>query len=78
MLRRPRLPPPVHDPLVTDRHGQVVGVHTAPPRPDDESYASRLWRRRRDLARTGELRAQAELRNRFSAFHVDPPRSPRR
>ena len=78
MFGRPRLKPPVHEPLVTDRHGRVVGVRTPPPRSPDETRAGRLWRRRRDLARTGELRAQAELRNQFSAFHIDPLQSPRR
>lgn len=73
-----RLTPVEHEPLVTDRHGRVVGVRTPPPRPADESKSSRLWRRRRDLARTGEMSAQAALRNQFAVFHVDPASSPRR
>jgi hypothetical protein len=66
------------DPIVTDRHGRVVGVRTLPPSPPSESKASRLWHRRRNLAATGELRSQAELRNQFSAFHVDPGPSVKR
>jgi hypothetical protein len=72
MFRRRRVRPPELDPIVTDRHGRVVGVRTLPPDPPEESEASRLWRRRRNLQKTGELRRQAELRNQFSAFHVDP------
>jgi hypothetical protein len=78
MFGRRRIVPPVHEPLVTDRHGRVVGVRTAPPASTPESSADRLWRRRSNLARTGEMRAQAELRNQFSAFHVDPASPPRR
>lgn len=78
MFRRTRLEPPVHEPLVTDRHERVVGVRTPPPRPLEETRSGRLWRRRRDLARTGELRAQAGFRNQVSVFHVDPPPSRRR
>jgi hypothetical protein len=63
---------------VTDRHGRVVGVRTAPPEQPPESKSDRWWRRRSNLARTGEMRAQAELRNQFSAFHVDPASSPKR
>jgi hypothetical protein len=67
------------DPIVTDRHGRVVGVRTpSPPEAPPESKASRLWHRRKNLAETGELRRQAELRNQFSAFHVDPGPSVRR
>jgi len=78
MYRR-RVPrPPEHDPLVIDRHGRVVGVRTAPPRQPEESEASRRWLRRRNLAVTGELRAQAELRNQVATFHVDPGPSLRR
>jgi len=72
MLRRRKLRPPEVDPIVTGRDGRVVGVRTPPPAPPRENAASRLWRRRRNLAATGELRAQAELRNQFSAFHLDP------
>jgi hypothetical protein len=63
---------------VTDRHGGVIGVRTPPPSSPTESKASRLWRRRKNLADTGELRRQAELRNQFSAFHVDPGPTVRR
>jgi hypothetical protein len=72
MFRRSRPRPPKFDPIVTDRHGRVVGVRTPPPSPPKESKASRLWRRRKNLEATGELRLQAELRNQVSAFHVDP------
>jgi hypothetical protein len=72
MFRRSRAEPPAHDPLVTDRHGRVVGIRTSPPSPPREDKASRLWRRRKNLAETGELRRQAELRNQVSAFHVEP------
>jgi hypothetical protein len=63
---------------VTDRHGQIVGVHTQPPSPPKETAASRWWHRRMNLAATGELRRQAELRNQFAAFHVDPGPSVKR
>ena len=78
MFRRSRPRPPQLDPIVTDRHGRVIGVRTPPPSPPGESKASRLWRRRKNLQDTGELRPQAELRNQFSAFHVDPGPSVRR
>ncbi len=74
---RPGSPAPVLDIIVTDRDGRVVGVRTPPPAPPREQ-ASRLWRRRNNLAATGELRAQAELRNQFAALHVDPGPSPKR
>ncbi len=61
-----------------DRHGSVVGVRVPPPVPPAESKADRWWRRRSNLARTGEMRAQAELRNQISAFHVGPGPSPKR
>jgi hypothetical protein len=63
---------------VTDRYGRVVGVRTPPPEPAPETKASRWWSRRKNLAATGELRHQAELRNQFSAFHLDPGPSVRR
>ncbi len=63
---------------MTDRHGQIVGVRTPPPKPPEETKASWLWHRRRNLARTGEMRSQAALRNHFGAFHVDPASTPRR
>jgi hypothetical protein len=66
------------DPIVTDRKGRVVGVRTPAPSPPRESKASRLWRRRTNLEATGELRSQAELRNQFSAFHIDPGPSTKR
>jgi hypothetical protein len=66
------------DPIVTDRSGRVVGVRTQPPPAPEESRASLVWRRRKNLAATGELRHQAELRNQYSAFHVDPGPSVRR
>lgn len=72
MFRRSHAKPPDHDPIVVDRHGRVVGVRSTPPSSPREESASRLWRRRQNLAQTGELRRQAELRNQFSAFHVDP------
>jgi hypothetical protein len=72
MFRRRRPRPPEVDPVVIGRDGRFVGVRTPPPAPPRENAASRLWRRRHNLAATGELRAQAELRNQFSAFHVDP------
>ena len=78
MFGRRRIRPPAYETLVTDRHGQVIGVRTAPPAASAESKADRWWRRRSNLARTGEMRAQAELRNQFSAFHVDPVSPPRR
>ena len=78
MFHHNRTRPPEVDTLVTDREGRVVGVRTPPPRPQEETKASRSWRRRRNLAATGELRAQAELRNQFAAFHIDPGPSPRR
>ncbi len=78
MFGRRRIKPPQHEPLVTDRHGRVVGVRTPPPSPPEETKAGRVWRRRRDLARTGEMHAQAALRNQFAAFHVDPASTPRR
>ena len=78
MFRRSRPRPPQVDPIVTDRQGRVVGVRTPPPSPPQESKASRLWHRRRNLEATGELRSQAELRNHFSAFHVDPGPSVKR
>ena len=78
MFRRTKPRPPEVDPIVTDRDGRVVGVRTPPPAAPQENAASRLWRRRRNLAATGELRAQAELRNQFAAFHVDPGPSPKR
>jgi hypothetical protein len=78
MFRRRRVRPPELDPLVTDRHGRVVGVRSPPPDPPGDSKASRLWRRRKNLQDTGELRLQAELRNQFSAFHVDPGPSVKR
>ena len=78
MFGRPRIKPPEHEPLVTDRHGRVVGVRTPPLSLPEETKAGRVWRRRRDLAKTGEMHAQAALRNQFAAFHVDPASSPRR
>jgi hypothetical protein len=78
MFRRRRLGLPELDPIVIDRHGRVVGVRTPPPKPPQETEASRSWLRRTNLAMTGELRHQAELRNQFSAFHVDPGPSVRR
>ncbi len=78
MFRRSRPRPPQVDAIVTDRHGRVVGVRTPAPSPPRESKASRLWRRRKNLEATGELRRQAELRNQFSAFHVDPSPSLKR
>jgi hypothetical protein len=66
------------DPLVTDRHGRVIGVHSLPASQPEESKAGRVWRHRQGLARTGEMRLQASLRNEFSAFHVDSASSPRR
>lgn len=72
MFRRSRAKPPAHDPIVTDRDGRIVGVRSTPPSPPREDKASWLWRRRKNLADTGELRRQAELRNQVSAFHVDP------
>jgi hypothetical protein len=78
MFGRRRIRPPAYEPLVTDRQGRVVGVRTAPPSTPPESKADRWWRRHTNLARTGEMRAQAELRNQFSAFHVDPASPPRR
>lgn len=72
MFRRRRPTPPQVDPIVTDRDGRVVGVRTPPPPAPEESRASRVWRRRENLAATGELRHQAELRNQYSAFLVDP------
>jgi hypothetical protein len=60
------------DTIVTDREGRVVGVRTAPPPAPEESRASRVWRRRKNLAATGELRHQGELRNQYAAFHIDP------
>jgi hypothetical protein len=75
--RRHRDPPP-HDPLVTDRHGRVVGVSTPPPATPAETKASRLWYRRKNLATTGELCSQAALRNQFAAFHIDPATLPKR
>ncbi|MGE5230007.1 MAG: hypothetical protein ACM3MJ_09840 [Deltaproteobacteria bacterium] len=63
---------------MTDRHGRVVGIRTPPPPHSlEEDEATRLWRRRRNLARTGEMRAQAALRNQFAAFHIDPASSPK-
>ena len=78
MFGRRRIRPPAYETLVTDRHGRVVGVRTAPPASPPESRADRWWRRHSNLARTGEMRYQAELRNQFSAFHVDPASPPRR
>ena len=78
MFRHRKPSPPVLDTIVTDRDGRVIGIRTPPPAPLEESKASRLWRRRNNLAATGELRAQAELRNQFAAFHVDPGPSPKR
>jgi len=78
MFRRRRATPPEYDPLVIDRHGRVIGVRSAPPEAPEETRAIRLWRRRRNLARTGEMAFQASLRNEFSAFHVDPAGRPRR
>ena len=63
---------------MTDRDGRVVGVRTPPPPAPEENRESRVWRRRTNLAATGELRRQAELRNQFSAFHVDPGPSVKR
>lgn len=77
MFRRRRPKPPQVDPIVTDRDGRIVGVRTPPPAPE-ESRASRVWRRRENLVATGELRHQAELRNQYAAFHVDPGPSHRR
>jgi hypothetical protein len=77
MFRRRTPDPPGHDPLVTDRHGRVIGVRTPPPQPPQETAASRRWLRRRNLASTGELRAQAALRNQVASFHVDPWPTPR-
>ena len=78
MLGRRRIRPPAYEPLVTDPHGRVVGVRTAPPEQPPENKADRWWRRRSNLARTGEMLAQAELRNQVTAFHVDPGLSPKR
>jgi hypothetical protein len=78
MVRKRTPAPPDVDAIVTDRHGRVVGVRTPPPRALEETAASRLWRRRKDLAATGELRWQAELRNTVASFHVDPGPSLRR
>ena len=78
MFGRRRIRPPELDPLVTDRCGRVVGVRTIPPAGPAESKADRQWRRRKDLARTGEMRFQASLRNQFSAFHVTPSSPTRR
>ncbi len=77
MFRHRKLRPPVLDTIVTDRDGRAIGVRTPSPAPPKENEASRLWRRRNNLAATGELRAQAELRNLFAAFHVDPGPSKR-
>ena len=63
---------------MTDREGRVIGVRTPPPSPPKESRASRLWRWRRNLAATGELRHQAELRNQVAPFHIDPGPSVKR
>lgn len=78
MFRKRTPAPPDVDPLVTDRHGRVVGVRTPPPRAPEEPAASRLWRRRKNLSATGELRRQAELGNTVAFFHVDPGPSLRR
>lgn len=78
MFGRRRIEPPAHEPLVTDPKGRVVGIRTPPPKGPEENEASRLWRRRKNLARTGEMRSQAALRNHFAAFHVDPASTPRR
>ncbi len=78
MFHRSRTRLPELDPIVTDRKGRVVGVRTSPPSPPPETKASRLWQSRKNLAATGELRSQAELRNQFAAFHVDSVPSPRR
>jgi hypothetical protein len=78
MFRRRRIEPPAYETLVIDRHGRVVGIRTPPPEPPEETKASRLWHRRRNLATTGEMRSQAALRNNFAAFHVDPASTPRR
>jgi hypothetical protein len=74
MFRRRAALSSEHDPIVIDRHGRVVGVSTPPPSPPKETSASRRWRRCRNLAATGELRAPAALRNESSWIHVDPPR----
>ena len=73
-----KLRPPEVDPIVISRDGRVVGVRTPPPAPHRETAATRLWWRRRNLAATGELRAQAELRNQVAAFHLDPGPSRKR
>jgi hypothetical protein len=78
MFARRRIRPPTHEPLVTDRHGRVVGVRMPPPSPPQETKASRLWGRRKNLAKTGEMRSQAALRNHLAAFHIDPASTPRR
>lgn len=77
MLRR-RAQPPEPDPIVTDRHGRVVGIRTPPPESPAETTetaetkASRRWRLHTSLAATDELRRQAALRNEVAVFHVDP------
>ncbi len=78
MIHKRTPAPPAVDPIVTDRDGRVVGVRTPPPRAPEETAASRLWLRRKNLAATGELRWQAELRNTVASFHVDPGPSVRR
>jgi hypothetical protein len=78
MFRRRRITPPAHEPIVTDPQGRVVGIRTPPPKPPEENEASRLWHRRRNLAKTGEMASQAALRNQCAAFRIDPASSPKR
>ena len=77
MFGRRRIKPPSHEPLVTDPHGRVVGIRTPPVNPPEETRESRLWHRRKNLARTGEMRSQAALRNQCAAFRIDPASSPK-
>jgi hypothetical protein len=77
MFGRRRIKPPSLETIVTDPHGRVVGVRTPPPKPPEETKESRLWHRRKNLARTGEMDHQAALRNQCAAFRIDPASSPK-
>ena len=63
---------------MTDRHGRVVGVDAPTGAAAGDGGEPLVASDRKNLAATGKLRHQAELRNQFSAFHVDPGPSVRR
>jgi hypothetical protein len=73
-FRRRRAVVTPEGPIVYDRAGRAVGMHTpAPPEPA-EPRAARQARTREALRRTHELEPQYALRCQVSLFCADPPR----